>query len=174
MAPPQVPILTRHPSPPVEPYTIPAPLMPAPSPHEALPVNFPAYPVSRSVPPPDKPIYHVQVEPVDPYFGSGHQHQYNQGMPPTPQSYHGLSSNSSGSLPTLASMGNHHVEIRPASDEMSAGLPRSYSGLMDQSQLTYPSSIPPFSKHTEGFPMAPQEPQLPLRTMSGSKQETYQ
>lgn len=172
MAPPQIPVLTRHPSPPVEPYTIPAPLMPAPS-HESLPVNFPTYPHSRSAPPPDKPVYQIHVDPTDSYYGSGQQTQYSHGMPPTPNSYHGLSSNSSGSLPTLASLGSHQVDVRPPSDEIT-GLPRTHSGLMDQSGLTYPSSIPPFSKPMEGFPIAPPEPPLPLRTaMSDSKPDSY-
>jgi len=167
MAPPQMPILTRQPSPPVEPYTIPAPLMPAPLAQDSLAIQFPPYPTSRSVPPPDKSEYSLEAD--DGYYGSGHA---QRGMPPTPSSYNGLSSNSSSSLPTLSNTSsNHHVEIHHGEELSHLGHPN--PTMVDQAQLTYPSNMAPFGKHNEGFPMAPPESHLPLRAIIGANQDIY-
>jgi hypothetical protein len=107
MAPPMPPTFSRADSPPIEPYTIPAPLMPAPS-SESTPVSYPST-FSAGPTMGDRPML--------PESGDYYRSQDQSGMPPTPASYQGMSSSSSSSLPTLSHTGSGSIDVQTAAGD---------------------------------------------------------
>lgn len=150
MAPSQTSTSERNPSPPIAPYTIPAPLMPAPGENSTPmppPPTFNAYENGTSSG--DRNSFHL--DPNEIFVGSSSGFQ---GIPPTPgpatPSYQGMSSSSSSSLPTIHHPGSgSEVHIHQSGGSSSGSGIRHSPLPMDPPQLVYPSGMGGMSKDDE-------------------------